>query len=174
MCCFYPTKQWCQKQVVFVNGKEGTLVLGSPTGPWPWPPPNLARSKVVGNMRFLRKKSEKMAVWADLRHGFHVFGCCESGVDSDAFISSSQYMARCMSFNPSCHLLTTYHPITILLPISNPRAAARIVAHPHSTWGSESDVSDFTKTIKTSKKTAIICFWSRSVKHSPPICPFYE
>lgn len=114
MCCFYPTKQWCQKQVVFVNGKEGTLVLGSPTGPWPWPPPNLARSKVVGNMRFLRKKSEKMAVWADLRHGFHVFGCCESGVDSDAFISSSQYMARCMSFNPSCHLLTTYHPITHL------------------------------------------------------------
>ena len=64
----------------------------------------------------------------------------------------------------ACHLthLVICSRHIILLPISNPRAAARIVAHPHSTWGSESDVSDFTKTIKTSKKTAI-CFRSRPV-----------
>ena len=55
--------------------------------------------------------------------------CCESGVDSDAFISSSQYMARCMSFTHFV-ICSLYHPI----PISNPRAGARIVAHPHSTW----------------------------------------
>ena len=160
MCCFHPTKEWCFKQVVFVNGKEGTLVLGSPTGPWPWPPPNLARSRSLATWDFYRKKIWKngslgwFETWFSCFWMLWIWGwfwCLH-------FLKSIHGKVHVIS--PSCHLLTTYHPI----PISNPLGCRTDCCAPSFYLGSESDVSDFTKTIKTSKKTAI-CFRSRPVKH---------
>ena len=81
------------------------------------------------------------------------FGCCESGVDSDAFISSSQYVARCNVIYASCHLL----PISSYTHLKSTGCRTDCCA-PSFYLGSESDVSGLTNTIKTSKKTAV-CFW---------------
>ena len=127
--CFHPTKRWMKQTGCLCEWEGRHACLGIPNWTLTLTSPTWRGQRSLATWDFYGQKSEGNGSLGWFETWIMFFGCCESGVDSDASFPQVNTWRGVMSFT---HLVicSPYHPI----PISNPQAAARIVAHPHSTW----------------------------------------